>query len=208
MSKTYCWVFSSSPYIQPSFSSLMSRVIISPSSKLRSVGLLPAMWGKMVLTRDLLVRLRPDDCDTEWGRLNSPMLPCSGDKIRITQRNITQNWSRLFIKYYNLRTWGAARNSSAVYLSCGQRGRWVPIWVLGWTCWQADWSAPWEAEPGEAPGSRGSSEQMNYEQTKTRRSARSKTTVRTDRFMFDSPRHDLEPNREPLSLGDRPDYVG
>lgn len=42
---------------------------------------MPAMWGKMVLTRDLLLRLRPDDCDTEWDRGNSPMLPWSGDRF-------------------------------------------------------------------------------------------------------------------------------
>lgn len=43
------------------------------------------MWGKMVLTRDLLLRLRPDDCDTEWDRGNSPMLPWSGDRFGISE---------------------------------------------------------------------------------------------------------------------------
>lgn len=78
-SKTHCWFFSSSPYSQPSFSSWMSRVIMSPSSKLRSVGLLPAVWGKMVLTRGFLPTLRPDDWDAERDRLPSPRLPWSED---------------------------------------------------------------------------------------------------------------------------------
>lgn len=181
----------------------------SPSSKLRSVGLLPAMWGKMVLTRDFLLRLRPDDCDTEWDRLNSPMLPWSGDRIRIAQRKMIYFKSVIHQKLYFENLGGAAWNSSVVYLSCGRRGSWVVIWVLGWTCWQADWSAPLEAEPEEAPGSPGSSERMNYVMSRQRHtSQRCETTIRPDRFLFDSPKHDLEPNREPLSLRDWPDYMG
>lgn len=95
---TYCCVFSNSPYSQPSFSSWISRVMMSPSSKLRSVGLVPAMWGKMVLTRDLLLRLRPDDCDTEWDRGNSPILPWSGDRCGFIEIKTTHIWSRSSIK--------------------------------------------------------------------------------------------------------------
>lgn len=76
--KTYRCVFSSSPYSQPSFSSWMSRVMISPSSKLRSVLLLPDVWGKMVLTRTFFPTLRPDDWDADRDRLSSPRLPWSG----------------------------------------------------------------------------------------------------------------------------------
>lgn len=50
---------------------------------------MPAMWGKMVLTRDFLLRLRPDDCDTEWDRVNSLMVPWSADRIGITETKIT-----------------------------------------------------------------------------------------------------------------------
>lgn len=67
----------------------MSRVMTSPSSKLSSVGLLPAWWGKMVLTRDFLLRLRPDDCDTEWDRGNSLTLPWSGERIGIAEVKMT-----------------------------------------------------------------------------------------------------------------------
>lgn len=77
--ETYCCVFSSSPYSQPSFSSWMSKAMMSPSSKLRSVLLLPAVWGKMVLTRGFLPTLRPDDWDVDRDRLTSPRLPWSGD---------------------------------------------------------------------------------------------------------------------------------
>lgn len=77
--KTYCLVFSSSPYSQPSFSSEMSRVMMSPSSKLRSVVLLPAVWGKMVLTRCFLVMFRPEDSEVDLVRLSSPRLPWSGE---------------------------------------------------------------------------------------------------------------------------------
>lgn len=81
--KTHCCVFSSSPYNQPSFSSWMSRVMMSPSSKLRSVWLLPAVWGKMVLTRGFLLILRPDDWDVDRDRLPSPILPGSGGSREI-----------------------------------------------------------------------------------------------------------------------------
>ncbi|TNN49229.1 hypothetical protein EYF80_040595 [Liparis tanakae] len=72
-----------SPYNHPSFSSWMSRVMVSPSSKLRSVSLLPAVWGKMVLTLGLLPTLRPDDWDVDrLDRLTSPRLPWSGGDSR------------------------------------------------------------------------------------------------------------------------------
>lgn len=74
---TYCPVFSSSPYSQPSFSSWISRLMISPSSKLSRVLLLPDVWGKMVLTRCFLPTLRPDDWDVDRDRLPSPRLPWS-----------------------------------------------------------------------------------------------------------------------------------
>lgn len=117
---------------------------MSPSSKLSSVGLLPAWWGKMVLTRDFLLRLRPDDCDTEWDRGNSLMLPWSGERIRITEMKMTHLKSPL--------------HPSARYLSGGRRRRrWAAVWGLGWTCWRADWSL--EAALEEAPGGPGSSEE-------------------------------------------------
>ena len=39
--------------------------------------MLPAVWGKMVLTRDFLLMLRPDDMDVDLDRLSSPRLPWS-----------------------------------------------------------------------------------------------------------------------------------
>ena len=71
--------FSSSPYIHPSFSSGMRRTMTSPSSKLSSVLLLPAVWGKMVRTRGrFTMLLRPVATDTDLERLFSSLIPCSG----------------------------------------------------------------------------------------------------------------------------------
>lgn len=76
--------FSSSPYIQPSLSSGMSRAMTSPSSKLSSVLLLPAVWGKMVRTRGLFTMLlRPVATDTDLARLLSSLVPWSGRKVRM-----------------------------------------------------------------------------------------------------------------------------
>lgn len=78
---TYCRVFSSSPYSHPSFSSLMSSMMMSPSSKDRSVSLLPAVWGKMVLTRGFLPTFSPEPIDTDRDRDRLPLfsiLPWSG----------------------------------------------------------------------------------------------------------------------------------
>lgn len=157
---TYCCVLSNSPYIQPSFSSWISRVMMSPSSKLRRVGLVPAMWGKMVLTRDLLLRLRPDDCDTEWDRGNSPMLPCSGDRIGITEikLHVFEAGHPLKTIFSELLSHFSVRRFNPPYLSCGLWRWWVVIWALGWTCWQVDWSVPLEVVLEEAPGSPGSSD--------------------------------------------------
>lgn len=94
--ETHCCAFSSSPYSQPSFSSWMSRVMMSPSSKLRSVSLLPAVWGKMVLTRVFLLTFRPDDCDVDLDRLPSPILPWSGGR-RDQKFDILENGQLLFL---------------------------------------------------------------------------------------------------------------
>lgn len=67
--------FSSSPYIHPSLSSGISKMMTSPSSKLINVLLLPALWGKMVRTRGLLTTLlRPVATDTDLDRAGSSML--------------------------------------------------------------------------------------------------------------------------------------
>lgn len=76
---THFPVFSISPYIHPSFSSGMSRMMTSPSSKLSSVLLLPAVWGKMVRTRGFFTMLlRPVATDTDLGRLFSSTVWWSG----------------------------------------------------------------------------------------------------------------------------------
>lgn len=79
--------FSSSPYIHPSRSSGMSRTMTSPSSKLSSVLLLPAVWGKMVRTRGLFtILLRPVATDTDLARLFSSLFPWSGREGRREER--------------------------------------------------------------------------------------------------------------------------
>lgn len=73
--------FSISPYIHPSLSSGMSRTIMSPSSKLSRVLLLPAVWGKTVRTRGLFTILfRPVATDTDLARLLSSLFPWSRRK--------------------------------------------------------------------------------------------------------------------------------
>lgn len=68
---THCLFFCSSPYSQPSFSSGISSVMMSLSSKLSSVLLFPDLWGNMVRTLGLLsMWLRPVAIDTD---LDSPL---------------------------------------------------------------------------------------------------------------------------------------
>ena len=118
---------------------------MSPSSKLRSVSLLPDVWGKMVLTRCFLATLRPDDWDTDRCRLSSPRLPWSGgstgSQSHIRDVDICQRL-KLKIIYFIL-SYFCGRVGACVcfYLSCGLR-RWAKIWDLGWTYWGADLSEP------------------------------------------------------------------
>lgn len=80
---THCLVFCSSPYSQPSLSSGISSVMMSPSSKLSSVWLFPDLWGKMVRTLGLLsVRLRPVAIDTDLDNPLSSLQYSRGEKTR------------------------------------------------------------------------------------------------------------------------------
>jgi len=89
---TYCPVCSSSPYSHPSRSSWISSVIMSPSSKLSRVSLLPAVWGKIVCTLFFLATSIPLDTDVDLERLFPSRLSRSVNiKARATSVTITKD---------------------------------------------------------------------------------------------------------------------
>lgn len=118
--------FSISPYIQPSLSSGMSRTIMSPSSKLSRVLLLPAVWGKMVRTRGLFTILfRPVATDTDLARLLSSLFPWSGRKKkkkkqdRMEWRFAAKTEHQLHYKSKAVQNYGGHTN----ILTCSKRWR-------------------------------------------------------------------------------------
>lgn len=147
--------------------------MMSPSSKLRSVGLLPAVWGKMVLTRGFLAMLRPDELDVERDRVPSPRLPWSANS-RGWKNTLETDLDGVFLLLFSAFQCHTNADSrphtfwivGCSYLSCDP-AMWLVVWAHGWTCWLVDWSVLWAAGLEEAPGAANSSE----ERTRHRMSA-------------------------------------
>lgn len=168
---------------------------MSPSSKLRSVGLVPAVWGKMVLTRDFLLRLRPDDCDIERDMVNSLMLPWSADEIGITETKTTHILSPyvleiifrgLFVlsethlwckSHWCVSFQPSVPELRSVEVVSAGRGSGLNMLASGLIC---------AFRGGAGGGTRESWFLMKYMKSRQRGWARSEMTVCTDRFMSDS----------------------